>query len=166
MRTVASKVMLRACLQRSDKVRYDDVEVGNELNLRILENKLVMISSILGAIWTEEDGQQIFQMFQLRHDMGGLDTGEQGENLKFIILLRVTSTTHTRPNLNPSSSSHILEPLFHALGNPSSVFLCARRAQIISSLKIISKDGTKRVTHSLGCRFRCFWILLLDEIDL
>ena len=94
MRTVASKVMLGACLQRSDKVRYDDVEVGNELNLRILENKLVMISSILGAIWTEEDGQQIFQMFQLRHDMGGLDTGEQGENLKFIILLRVTSTTH------------------------------------------------------------------------
>ena len=94
MRTVASKVMLRACLQRSDKVRYDDVEVGNELNLRILENKLVMISSILGAIWTEEDGQQIFQMFQLRHDMGGLDTGEQGENLKFIILLRVTSTSH------------------------------------------------------------------------
>ena len=32
MRTVASKVMLGACLQRSDKVRYDDVEIGNELN--------------------------------------------------------------------------------------------------------------------------------------
>ena len=125
MRTVASKVMLRACLQRSDKVRYDDVEVGNELNLRILENKLVMISSILGAIWTEEDGQQIFQMFQLRHDMGGLDTGEQGENLKFIILLRVTSTTST----STTSTSHETQsqPTI-ILPYPRTPFPCTRKS--------------------------------------